>query len=134
MKANGKFDETVIEYVTVMLDGQLFGLPISRVQDVFMPDRLTRVPLAPQEIAGVLRESLGGLFSCLQAPVQPGLVHRPRDQAADRGEQPHVAVGEVAALAGMHVQHADQPRRPALHRDRTKFGHSPPGMRLLRSL
>src|SRR5215831_4600663 len=54
MNADGKFDETVIEYVTVMLDGQLFGLPIARVQDVFMPDRLTRVPLAPPEIAGVL--------------------------------------------------------------------------------
>jgi len=51
---NGKFDESVIEYVTVILDGQLFGLPISRVQDVFMPDRLTRVPLAQAEIAGVL--------------------------------------------------------------------------------
>src|ERR1700739_8241 len=53
-KHDGKFDEGVTEYVTVMLDGQLFGLPISRVQDVFMPDRLTRVPLAPPEIAGVL--------------------------------------------------------------------------------
>ena len=30
-----------------MIGGQLFGLPISRVQDVFMPERLTRVPLAP---------------------------------------------------------------------------------------
>ena len=49
--ANG---ETVIEYVTVLLGGQLFGLPISRVQDVFMPQRLTRVPLARPEIAGVL--------------------------------------------------------------------------------
>jgi purine-binding chemotaxis protein CheW len=37
-----------------MLDTQLFGLPISRVQDVFMPDRLTRVPLSAPEIAGVL--------------------------------------------------------------------------------
>ena len=46
--------EHLIEYVTVMIGGQLFGLPISRVQDVFMPDRLTRVPLAPPEIAGVL--------------------------------------------------------------------------------
>ena len=46
--------EQLIEYVTVMIGGQLFGLPISRVQDVFMPDRLTRVPLAPPEIAGVL--------------------------------------------------------------------------------
>ena len=32
----------------------LFGLPIFRVQDVFVPDRLTRVPLAPPEVAGVL--------------------------------------------------------------------------------
>jgi purine-binding chemotaxis protein CheW len=53
-EANGKFDDGVTEYVTVLLDGQLFGLPIARVQDVFMPDRLTRVPLAPPEIAGVL--------------------------------------------------------------------------------
>ena len=50
-KPDGKFDDPVIEYVTVMLDSQLFGLPIARVQDVFMPDRLTRVPLAPPEIA-----------------------------------------------------------------------------------
>src|ERR1700751_757204 len=42
------------EYVTTMIGGQLFGLPISRVQDVFMPERLTRVPLASSDVAGVL--------------------------------------------------------------------------------
>ncbi|MGA2565546.1 MAG: chemotaxis protein CheW [Pseudolabrys sp.] len=42
------------EYVTAMIGGHLFGLPIVRVQDVFIPERLTRVPLAPPEIAGVL--------------------------------------------------------------------------------
>src|SRR5664280_3482060 len=42
------------EYVTAMIGGQLFGLPIQSVQDVFKPERLTRVPLAPPEIAGVL--------------------------------------------------------------------------------
>jgi purine-binding chemotaxis protein CheW len=47
-------DEHVTEYVTVMIGSQLFGLPIARVQDVFIPDRLTRVPLAPPEVAGVL--------------------------------------------------------------------------------
>ena len=46
--------ENLIEYVTVLIGDQLFGLPISRVQDVFMPDRITRVPLAEPEIAGVL--------------------------------------------------------------------------------
>jgi len=44
----------VTEYVTAVIGGQLFGLPIARVQDVFMPQRLTRVPLSSAEIAGVL--------------------------------------------------------------------------------
>jgi purine-binding chemotaxis protein CheW len=47
-------NESVIEYVTAMIGGQLFGLPISRVQDVFKPEGLTRVPLAAPEIAGLL--------------------------------------------------------------------------------
>jgi purine-binding chemotaxis protein CheW len=42
------------EYVTAMVAGQMFGLPILRVQDVFAPERLTRVPLAPPEVAGLL--------------------------------------------------------------------------------
>src|ERR1700704_4236545 len=42
------------EFVPAVIGGQLFGLPISRVQDVFMPARLTRVPLSSGEIAGVL--------------------------------------------------------------------------------
>jgi purine-binding chemotaxis protein CheW len=46
--------EIVVEYVTATVGGQLFGLPISRVQDVFVPERLTRVPLASCEIAGLL--------------------------------------------------------------------------------
>jgi purine-binding chemotaxis protein CheW len=43
-----------IEFVTVLIAEQLFGLPIARVHDVFMVDRLTRVPLAPPEVAGIL--------------------------------------------------------------------------------
>ena len=43
-----------IEYVTVTVGEQLFGLPIARVHDVFLPARVTPVPLARPEIAGVL--------------------------------------------------------------------------------
>jgi purine-binding chemotaxis protein CheW len=50
MHDNGEFTE----FVTLTIDGQLFGLPIARVQDVFKPTRMTRVPLAGPEIAGVL--------------------------------------------------------------------------------
>jgi len=48
-------DDTVFtEFVTFAIAGQTFGLPIGRVQDVFKPARITRVPLAGAEIAGVL--------------------------------------------------------------------------------
>jgi purine-binding chemotaxis protein CheW len=42
------------DYVTAMIGDELVGLPILRVQDVFVPGGITRVPLAPPEIAGVL--------------------------------------------------------------------------------
>jgi purine-binding chemotaxis protein CheW len=47
-------DTAATEFVTFMIAGQIFGLPIARVQDVFKPARITRVPLAAAEIAGVL--------------------------------------------------------------------------------
>lgn len=43
-----------IEYVTVMVEEQIFGLPIDRVHDVFIASALTDVPLAPREIVGLL--------------------------------------------------------------------------------
>jgi purine-binding chemotaxis protein CheW len=43
-----------IEYVTVLVGEQLFGLPIARVHDVFLPAQLTPVPLAKPEVAGIL--------------------------------------------------------------------------------
>src|ERR1700710_1955238 len=47
-------EDSITEYVTAMIGGQLFGLPIARVHAVFIPERLTRVPLASSDVAGVL--------------------------------------------------------------------------------
>ena len=47
-------DQSAQEYITVMIADQLFGLPILEVQDVFMPETVTEVPLASQDVAGVL--------------------------------------------------------------------------------
>lgn len=41
-------------FVTVMTAGQLFGLHLERVRDVFVPQGLSSVPLAPSEVAGLL--------------------------------------------------------------------------------
>lgn len=77
--------ENVVEYVTATVGGQLFGLPISRVQDVFAPDRLTRVPLAPPEIAGLLNLR-GRIVTAIDLRRRLGL-----DALA--GDAPRMAVG-----------------------------------------
>ena len=69
------------EYVTAMIGGQLFGLPILRVQDVFMPERLTRVPLAPPEIAGVLNLR-GRIVTLIDMRCRLGLDKRDDDAAS----------------------------------------------------
>lgn len=41
-------------FVTFKIDNQLFGIPILQVQDVLSEQRITKVPLAPKEVAGAL--------------------------------------------------------------------------------
>jgi len=42
------------QFVTVRIGGQLFGLPIGLVHEVFSPQQITPVPLAPDVVEGVL--------------------------------------------------------------------------------
>lgn len=42
------------DFVTIRLAGQLLGIPVLLVQDVIKHQKLTRVPLAPPWVAGVL--------------------------------------------------------------------------------
>jgi purine-binding chemotaxis protein CheW len=42
------------ELVSVTVADQLFGIPVLQVQDVLGPQRITRIPLAPPEVAGSL--------------------------------------------------------------------------------
>ncbi len=36
------------------IEGQMFGIPVLTVQDVLGPQKITRIPLAPREVAGSL--------------------------------------------------------------------------------
>lgn len=65
----------VTEYVTVTIGEQLFGLPIAQVQDVFIPGRMTPVPLAPPEIAGVLNLR-GRIITAVDMRARLGLAKR----------------------------------------------------------
>ena len=42
------------DFVTVNIADQLFGVPVLRVQDILGPQRITKIPLAPAEVAGAL--------------------------------------------------------------------------------
>jgi purine-binding chemotaxis protein CheW len=61
-----------IEYVTVWIGGQLFGAPVSDVQDVFLPTGLTRVPGAPAEVGGLLNLR-GRVVTAIDARARLGL-------------------------------------------------------------
>ncbi len=51
-KATG--DGSSREFLTMVVDNQMFGIPVLQVQDVLGEQRVTRVPLSPPEIAGSL--------------------------------------------------------------------------------
>jgi len=42
------------QFVTMVVEGQLFGVPILQVQDIVEPRGITPVPVAPSAIAGVM--------------------------------------------------------------------------------
>jgi purine-binding chemotaxis protein CheW len=61
------------QLVTMVVDDQLFGIPILRVQDIVEPTQITPVPCAPSAIAGVLNlrgriVTVIDLRECLGAP------------------------------------------------------------------
>jgi purine-binding chemotaxis protein CheW len=52
----GEVDEgpQTTEFLTIMIGSQIFGIPVLQVQDVLRQQAVTRVPLAPPEVAGAL--------------------------------------------------------------------------------
>src|ERR1700744_6511356 len=100
-------DPQLSDYVTFTTADQLFGLPIECVQDVFKPARMTRVPLAGPEIAGVLNLR-GRIVTAVELRIRLGLGARDRDNGPmaigieSQGESFGLlvdTVGEVLKLA-----------------------------------
>ena len=46
--------QSSFEYVTVHIGGQLFGVEVDEIREVFSPQDITKVPRASGEIAGLL--------------------------------------------------------------------------------
>jgi purine-binding chemotaxis protein CheW len=51
---NSVLDDQSKDFLTVFIAGQTFGIPILQIQDVLGEHSVTKVPLAPPEVAGSL--------------------------------------------------------------------------------
>lgn len=73
------------EYVTLLIGAQTFGIGIDLVNEIFKPERLTRVPLSHPDIAGVLnlRGRIVTMIDCRRRLAIP----------PDDGMQQYMAVG-----------------------------------------
>jgi purine-binding chemotaxis protein CheW len=100
------------DYVTFSTGGQSFGVPIARVQEVFRPARITRVPLAGAQIAGVLNLR-GRIVTAIDMRNRLDLRERKDDLAPmaigieSRGESFGLlvdALGEVLRLADADIE------------------------------
>ncbi len=103
------------DFVTFLIAGQLFGIPVLKVQDVLSAHRITRIPLAPPEIAGSLNLR-GRIVTALDVRRRLGLPERENQDECMSIVVEHDnelyslrvdSVGEVLALSG-----ADFERNP----------------------
>ena len=94
------------DFVTATIANQLFGIPVLQVQDVLGPQKITRIPLAPPEVAGSLNLR-GRIVTAIDVRLRLGLTGRPKDKPGMsivvdlRGELYSLmvdSVGEVLSL------------------------------------
>src|ERR1041385_1705753 len=76
------------DYVTMSIGSQMFGIPVLNVQDVLGPQQITRVPLAPPEVAGSLNLR-GRIVTAIDVRLRLGLERRGKAKAAMSGVVGH---------------------------------------------
>lgn len=95
------------DYVTMTIAEQLFGIPVLQVQDVLGHQKITRIPLAPPEVAGSLNLR-GRIVTAIDVRLRLNLTGRPKNKPGMsivvdlRGELYSLmvdSVGEVLSLS-----------------------------------
>jgi purine-binding chemotaxis protein CheW len=118
---NGSRDHATVEFITVRIAGQLFGLPILKVEDVFSPQGITQVPLSLPEVAGVLNLR-GRIVTAIDMRKRLGVPAR-KGQASTmavgieyKGESYGLMIDEVGEV--LRLQHGElEPNPTNLHRN-----------------
>jgi purine-binding chemotaxis protein CheW len=110
------------DYVTMSIGGQLFGIPVLKVQDVLGAQTITRVPLAPVEVAGSLNLR-GRIVTAVDVRLRLGLPKREKEKTAMSVVVEHEnelysllvdSVGEVLSLESRDYQRNPPTLNPRL--------------------
>lgn len=105
------------DFVTMFIEGQLFGIPVLVVQDVLGPQKITRIPLAPPEVAGSLNLR-GRIVTAIDVRMRLQL---PRKKA-EMGEGMSVVVDMRGELYSLRVDQVGE----VLSLPAAKFERNPP--------
>ncbi|MCB9959657.1 MAG: chemotaxis protein CheW [Rhodospirillaceae bacterium] len=117
----GEPPDHAAEFVTMTVADQAFGILVGQVHDVLSPQRLTRIPLAPPEVAGSLNLR-GRIVTAIDMRRRLGLEPSPAAAhqmsiVVDHAGEPYSllvdAVGDVIRLplAGLEPNPATLSRR-----------------------
>jgi purine-binding chemotaxis protein CheW len=104
------------DYVTMTIAEQLFGIPVLQVQDVLGHQKITRIPLAPPEVAGSLNLR-GRIVTAIDVRLRLNLPARPKDKPGMsivvdlRGELYSLMVDSVGEV--LSLSNEDFERNPA---------------------
>ena len=104
------------DYVTMFIDGQMFGIQVLTVQDVLGPQKITRIPLAPREVAGSLNLR-GRIVTAVDVRLRLGL-----KEAADENKGMSVVVDQNGELYSLMVDQVGE----VLSLPSVKFERNPP--------
>lgn len=100
------------DYVTMKVAGQAFGIPVLLVRDVLGPQRITRVPLAPPEVAGSLNLR-GRIVTAIDmrkrlGVPEEGFVARAMAVVVEHEDEPFsLLVDEVGEVLSVPVAHRE---------------------------
>lgn len=103
------------EFVTVMIEGQWFGIPVRLIHDVFAPQSITKVPLARTEVAGVLNLR-GRIVTAIDMRRKLGMAPRDADT-----ECMAVGIEKNGESYGLIIDQVGEVLRP----DSTMFERNP---------
>jgi len=105
------------DFVTMFIEGQMFGIPVLVVQDVLGPQKITRIPLAPPEVAGSLNLR-GRIVTAIDVRLRLKLPQRKPDAGAGMS----VVVDMKGELYSLRVDQVGE----VLSLPAAKFERNPP--------